>query len=111
MDSFRIHITPNARHLLNRYIDYIQYTLLDEQGADAVLLDALETIDILEMVADSITYCESKELRNLGYHKILFQRHKYVMIYKIVEDVVSIDAIYHQLQDYEKLFIKDLNIK
>ena len=111
MDSYKTHITPKAQELLNRYIDYIQYTLLDEQGADAVLLDALETIDILEMVAGSMTFCESEELRNLGYHKILFQRHDYVMIYRIIGDIASIDAIYHQMQDYEKLFIKDLNIK
>ena len=110
MDSFKVRVTPKATELLNQYIDYIQHTLFDEQGADSVLIDALETIDILEMVAGSMSYCDNEELRNLGYHKILFQRHNYVIIYRLVEDIASIDAIYHQMQDYEKLFMKDLGI-
>ena len=39
---------------------------------------------------------------------MLFLRHDYVMLYRIEENVVYVEAIYHLLQDYENLFLNDI---
>lgn len=57
MVSFNVVITPTAKRLLNEYIDYIQFTLLNSEAADAVLTDALEVIDDLAFVAESLPFC------------------------------------------------------
>lgn len=78
MDSFDVIISPNALSQLNRYIDYIQYTLLNVSAASNVWQDALETRKRLSLVAASL--------------------------------LVYVDAIYHQLQDYENTFIDEFKI-
>ena len=40
MDLYEVEISPTARKQLNRYVDYIQFTLLNDQAADAVFMDA-----------------------------------------------------------------------
>ena len=78
MDSFDVIISPNALSQLNRYIDYIQYTLLNVSAASNVWQDALETRKRLSLVAANLP--------------------------------VYVDAIYHQLQDYENTFIDEFKI-
>ena len=38
MDLFKVDISPTARRQLDRYVDYIQFTLLNDQAADAVIM-------------------------------------------------------------------------
>ena len=76
MDSYNVIISPKALSQLNSYIDYIQYTLLNEQAAQNVWQDG----------------------------------HRYLMLYHIDEKTVYVDAIYHQLQDYENIFAHGLNL-
>ncbi len=40
-------------------------------------------------------------LFELGYRRINFLSHRYSMMYRIVDQVVFIDNIFHQLQDCE----------
>jgi len=52
--------------------------------------------------------CRDPDLRSLGYRLIFFRYHRYLFIYSIHEDVVYIEATYHELQDYENTFRKKL---
>ncbi len=63
----------------------------------------LETKVRLSLVADSLKLCANPKLRALGYRTILLKRHRYFMLYKIIDDMVRVDGIYHDLQDYENL--------
>lgn len=108
MDLFKVDISPTARKRLERYVDYIQFTLLNDQAADAVMQDALETIEDLEKTAESLGLCTDPDLEAMGYRKILFRRHDYVMIYDIDGHTARIKGVYHLLQDYENLFMKQI---
>ena len=110
LKTYEVIITPYAEQLLNSYIDYIQYTLLNEQAADNVLQDVLDTVSEIERVAGSLAYCKKRSLRNLGYRKINLLHHNYVMLYVIEGHTAYIDAIYHQSQDYENIFEDELQI-
>ena len=59
------------------------------------------TINILEDQAESFRYCKSERLRNQGFHKIHFKRHRYLFVYRVKQDSVIIEGMYHELQDYE----------
>lgn len=110
MDSFDVIISPNALSQLNRYIDYIQYTLLNVSAAGNVWQDALETRKRLSLIAASLKYCRHPQLKQYGYRAINFTKHNYVMLYRIEGSTVYVDAIYHQLQDYENTFIDEFKI-
>ncbi|MCD8323974.1 MAG: type II toxin-antitoxin system RelE/ParE family toxin [Clostridiales bacterium] len=89
-------------------MDYICYTLLNEDADQSVLRDARETREQLSIVAANLQYCRNPRLRALEYRAITFRRHRYVMLYRIVGNEVYVEAIYHQLQDYENTFANEL---
>ena len=108
MVSYNVIISPKALSQLDSYIDYIQFTLLNEQAAKSVWQDAIETSNKLKDVAGSLRLCNHPKLKELGYHPICFLKHKYIMLYRIEDNVAYVDAIYHQLQDYENTFAGDI---
>lgn len=108
MDLYNVIITPKALSQLDSYIAYLLETLLNEQAARSVWQDAMDTRKELETAAGSLRYCSNRKLRALGYHLIQFRRHRYVMIYRIDRNIVYVDGIYHQLQDYENIFAGDI---
>lgn len=111
MDSFEVIISPKALAQLNNYIDYLQYTLLNDQAAYNMWQDALETRNQLSKVAGSLKPCSHPQLKKNGYRAINFQRHRYLMIYRVEGQTAYVDAIYHQLQDYENTFVDELDLQ
>ncbi len=71
------------------------------QAAVNVLNDYDATIESLKYVAGSVKLCDNPRLRQSGYRRINFLSHRYFMLYRIVDDVVFVDNIFHELQDYE----------
>lgn len=66
------------------------------------LLDDFEmTKSNLERVAGSLAACQNPRLKELGYKRINFISHRYFMLYRIEDDKVIVDNIFHELQDYE----------
>jgi hypothetical protein len=59
------------------------------------------TISILEKVAGSFDFCNNSRLKELGFRKIRFAKHRYLFVYRINGDEVIVEGIYHELQDYE----------
>ena len=108
MVLYDVIISPKALSQLDGYIEYIQCTLLNEQAAKAVWDDAMDTRDKLAKVAGSLKLCDNKKLQDLGYHRINFLRHRYLMLYRIEGSTAYVEAIYHQLQDYENTFLDEL---
>ena len=108
MDSYKVVLLPHASGQLNQYISYLQYNLRNDQAARSVWRDAVETQKRLSEIAKYLKFCEDPVLKNLGYRIIHFKSHRYLMIYRIEDDIVYVDAVYHSLQDYEALFSDSL---
>ena len=72
-----------------------------EQAEKNVLDDFEATIQSLKNVAGSLKPCDNPRLKKLGYRRINFLSHRYFMMYRIVDDIVFVDNIFHELQDYE----------
>lgn len=60
MDLFNVIILPKALSQLNDYIEYLQYTLLNDQAARNVWQDALDTREQLSNVAGSLNPCSTR---------------------------------------------------
>lgn len=99
MNTYRVVITEHAKNQLREYLAYILRKFKNKQAAQAIRDDAKETKDILSRVASSNKLLENSKLK--GYRKIHFQRHSYVMLYRIIDDTAYVDFIFHELQDYE----------
>ena len=57
----------------------------------------------------ALKLCIHPKLKKNRYRVIHFMRHHYLMLYRIEGATVYVDAIYHQLQDYENVFADELN--
>ena len=98
-------VTVDAEEDLNNYIRYLLIVKKNEQAAKNVLDDFEATVQSLKRVAGSLKLCDNPRLRKLGYRRINFLSHRYFMMYRIDEDVVFVDNIFHELQDYENIMI------
>ncbi|MEE1010143.1 MAG: type II toxin-antitoxin system RelE/ParE family toxin [Agathobacter sp.] len=99
--DYKIWVTMDAKEDLDNFLRYLIEEKGNFQAAQAVLDDYDATIESLKIVAGSLRLCDNPKLANLGYHRINFLNHKYFMMYRIIEDNVFVDKIFHELQDYE----------
>ena len=99
--DYKIVVTADAQEDLEHFIEYLLFEKQSMQAAKNVLDDFEVTQESLRLVAGSLKLCDNPRLNQLGYRRINFLNHRYFMMYRIVEDVVFIDNIFHDLQDYE----------
>ena len=104
MDSYKVFLTSAARDQLCEHIDYIHYHLRNPIAARSVWEDANQTIAALSTVAGSLKKCDHPVLSELGYRAIRYEKHDYVMLYRIEGKAVYVEGVFHQLQDYENIF-------
>ena len=99
--DYKVVATKDAEEDLEGFIKYLIIEKESMQAAESVLNDYDATIESLKHVAGSLKLCDNPRLRQLEYRCINFLNHRYFMIYRIVDDVVFVDNIFHELQDYE----------
>ncbi len=99
--TYKVVVTRDAEENLDNFIKYLIIEKKNMQAAENVLNDFDTTIESLKHVAGSLKLCENPKLRQLGYRRINFLNHRYFMLYRIVDQVVFVDNIFHELQDYE----------
>ena len=99
--DYKVVVTRDAEEDLESFIKYLIFEKESMQAAENVLNDYDATIESLKHVAGSLKLCDNQRLRQLEYRRINFLNHRYFMIYRIVDDVVFVDNIFHELQDYE----------
>lgn len=99
--EYKIVVTQDAQEDLDRFISYLIYEKESIQAAQNVLNDYDATIESLKYVAGSLKLCDNPKLRQFKYRRINFLNHRYFMLYRIVNNVIFIDSIFHELQDYE----------
>lgn len=99
--DYKVVVTRDAEEDLERFIKYLIIEKESMQAAENVLNDYDATIESLKHVARSLKLCDNPRLRQLEYRRINFLNHRYFMLYRIVDNVVFVDNIFHELQDYE----------
>ena len=99
--DYKVVVTKDAEEDLERFIKYLIIEKESLQAAENLLNDFDATTESLKHVAGSLKLCDNPRLRQLEYRRINFLNHRYFMLYRIVDDVVFVDNIFHELQDYE----------
>ena len=102
--TYKVVVTRDAEEDLDNFIKYLIIEKKNMQAAENVLDDYDATIESLKHVAGSLKLCDNPRLRQLEYRRINFLNHRYFMLYRIVDQIVFVDNIFHELQDYENKF-------
>ena len=108
--AYKVIIMPPAKRRLDMYVYYTIETLRNRQAAKAILADARATVRRLSRVADSLKICDNPILAKYEYRKIRFEKHDFVMIYRIQDGQVIVDEMFHELQDYDGIFTNELHL-
>lgn len=98
--DYKVVVTRDAEEDLERFVNYLIIEKKSMQAAENVLNDYDATIESLKHVAGSLKLCDNPRLRQLEYRRINFLNHRYFMLYRIKDNVVIVDNIFHELQDY-----------
>lgn len=101
--DYKIVVTKDAEDDLERFIKYLIIEKRNTQAAENVLNDYDATIESLKHVAGSLKLCDNLRLHQLEYRRINFLNHRYFMLFRIVDHLVFVDNIFHELQDYENM--------
>ena len=109
--GYKVIIMPPAKRRLEMYVYYTIETLRNRQAAKAILADAKAAAKRLEIVAGSLPLCDNPTLAKYEYRKIRFEKHDFLMVYRIHEGQVIVDGMFHELQDYEGIFAKELHLE
>ena len=99
---YKVLVTKDAENDLDRFIRYLLFEKMNEQAASNLLDDFEVTKEELSMVTESIKLSDNPNLKEAGYRRINFLKHRYFMMYRLEGDTAVIDNIFHELQDYEK---------
>ena len=99
--DYKVVITIDAENDLDQFINYLIYEKKSLQSANNLLDDFDSIIESLTHIAGRLNLCDNPRLRKLGYRRINFLKHRYFMLYRIVDNLVIVDNIFHELQDYE----------
>ena len=101
--DYKIILMRDAEEDLDRFVAYLLFEKKSDQAARNLLNDFEETKTSLSNVAGSLKLCDNPKLRKIGYRRINFLSHRYFMLYRIENDTVYVDSIFHELQDYENI--------
>lgn len=99
--SYRVELSELASMQYDKFLEYIYFVLKNPQAASNLMRDFDDTISMLEEQADHFGYCKSERLRKSGFHKIHLRTHRYLLVYRMKDDRVIVEGMYHELQDYE----------
>lgn len=99
--DYKIVLMRDAEEDLDRIITYLLFEKKSEQAARNLLNDFEATKTSLSNVAGSLKLYDNLKLRELRYRRINFLFYRYFMLYRIENDIVYIDNIFHELQDFE----------
>ena len=99
--DYKIVLSRGAEEDIDRFVAYLLFEKKSEQAARNLINDFEATKASLSNVAESLKLCDNPKLRGVGYHRINFLSHQYFTLYRIENDTVYVDNIFHELQDYE----------
>ena len=103
--AYNVVVTSDAEKDLDKFIRYLLFEKKNEQAARNFLDDFDETKNILSNVAASLKDCDNPKLKQFGYKRINFRKHRYFMLYRVEGNLAIIDNMFHELEDYENHLI------
>ena len=102
--AYEVKSSERAEEQLDGIIGYVIYSLKSIAAAKAIMADLEEILSVLRETPGIYPFCSDAYLAEKGYRKIPFQKHRYILIYRVDGKNVYIVGIFHMLENYiEKL--------
>lgn len=98
---YKVIITERAEELLDKLVNYLLLNIKSRQAA-VHLLDSIQKLyGCLEDNPFQFPISKDIYLSNKGYREAVLVDMKYLVIYKVEEDIVYILGVFHELEQYQ----------
>lgn len=104
--AYNVIFSTSAEQDLAKILNYCFYNLENAQAVDNILKDLRETEIRLSRIASSLRIRDDLGAANL--RSIKLKKHKYLLIYEIINNEVHVLNVYHTSQDI-KTRLQNLN--
>lgn len=94
-------ITSIGEEDMDLIVRYLTRKKRNKSASAKFLNDVENAVQVLEFSAESFQLCMNQRLRKHGYRKLYLNKSKYFMLYRVEDNIVYIDDIFHQSQDFE----------
>ena len=102
METYEVRVTPEAKHLVREHLLYLLLEIQNEQAYDAVKEDYFNTLNRLTNIAGAIGDHPNKKLRERNIRMILFEKHNYLLLFRVKGSVAEVLGMFHESEQYEE---------
>lgn len=99
--EYEVILSGQAKEDFRKIVHHLLYKFGNKQAAANIINDMEDTITRLSRIAGSLKLCDEPELRAAEYRTIHFKRHRYFLVYRVIENQAYVIDVFHDLQDYE----------
>ena len=100
--TYNLIITERADELLDKLVIYLLYQLKNEKAASHLLSSISKIYDRVAENPFQFPECRDIALKREKYREAVIPDMNYVVIYKINEDTVYIQGVFHDLENYNQ---------
>ena len=95
--AYKLDISYRAKQQIDQTVQYITNNLKSYQGANSILDDLDDALQLLE----SYPECEDYYLFAKGYRKYSLKKHNYLLVYFVKDNTVYVIGFFHMLENYQ----------
>ena len=99
--TFEVEVTQLAAIEITNIVSYLRGTLLSEQAANNFLNELDHQIDLISDLPEIYAISTLDVVRDFGYR--VAHVNKYVLLYDFDGEKVTVEHVFHGLQDYGRL--------
>ena len=92
--AYEVVITSIAEDDIDSIVRYLIRKKRNKSAAK-FLNDVENAVKVLECSAESFQFCVNRRLHDSGYRKLHLKKSKYFVLYRIEDNIVYLDDIFH----------------
>lgn len=104
--QYRLLISPDAEKDVQEAFDYLAYSIEGVGNplvAKKFYLDLEDAFEKIELFPEGFSICEDAELAAVNLRKIKLSHYNYDVFYHIIDDLIIIDMVCHNLRDFREI--------
>ncbi len=98
--NYKLIVTYNTHRQIDNAINYLLYELKSKQAAKHLIQELKQIYESLQINPYQFSFCNDTYLRSKEYRIAHFYSMRYLLIFKVVKNEISILGFFHSLENY-----------
>ena len=98
--TYKLIASLRYQQQLDALLGYVAKHLHNKTAAKSIYKDVLDAYGLLKEFPAAMELCRDEFLALKSYRKLVLKHHDYVILFRIENDKVLLDGIFHGLEQY-----------